>query len=254
MSVRRIITIVTVNRNNAAGLERTIQSVLKQTYLDIEYIVIDGNSNDASVEVIKSYESKINYWISEKDRGLYHAMNKGLWKANGSYILHLNSGDYLASPSVIENVVKNLGNADILYGNIALPDGLSLKILKGPAELHYATRYQHNLPAHPSIFPKTALLREIGGFNESYEIIADVAAISNLFCVDQVKWRFLDELITILEPGGLSSDSNNQSLIYQERRKFISAEHATYLEDFEKIYKVSFFNKIKKNLKKIINS
>ena len=85
------LSIITINLNNAAGLRKTIQSVVNQTYIDFEYIIIDGFSSDGSIEVIKEYADRINYWVSEPDRGIYNAMNKGILKTSGEYIHFLNS-------------------------------------------------------------------------------------------------------------------------------------------------------------------
>ena len=87
------LSIITINRNNAAGLRRTIESVVSQTYTEFEYIIIDGASTDESVDVIKEYADKITFWVSEPDNGIYNAMNKGILKAKGEYLLFLNSGD-----------------------------------------------------------------------------------------------------------------------------------------------------------------
>ena len=89
------ISIITINYNNKSGLEKTIESVLQQTYDNIEYLVIDGNSTDGSKDVIKKYKHRISYWVSEPDSGIYNAMNKGGTKATGDYLLFLNSGDVL---------------------------------------------------------------------------------------------------------------------------------------------------------------
>src|ERR1041384_6364869 len=112
------LSIITVNYNNRTGLERTIKSVADQTQTDIEYLVIDGGSTDGSIELIKSFGPKITEWISENDTGIYEAMNKGIMRSSGEYLLFLNSGDYLYSNETIEQVQNNLGSEDILYGNI----------------------------------------------------------------------------------------------------------------------------------------
>ncbi|NJO90458.1 MAG: glycosyltransferase [Chloroflexia bacterium] len=110
------LSIITINLNNARGLEKTIKSVVNQTYSNVEYIVVDGGSIDNSVNIIKSYEKSIEFWISEKDNGIFHAMNKGIEKATGDYLLFLNSGDCLFSTTVIEKVFGNKQNKDLLYG------------------------------------------------------------------------------------------------------------------------------------------
>ena len=114
-----LITVVTVVFNGEATLEQTIQSVVNQTYDNVEYIVVDGNSMDKTLDIIKKYEDKIDYWQSEPDKGIYDAMNKGIELANGDWINFMNSGDSFSSQSVIEQIFygKCLKNIDILYGD-----------------------------------------------------------------------------------------------------------------------------------------
>jgi glycosyltransferase involved in cell wall biosynthesis len=150
------LSIITINKNNASGLEKTIQSVVSQTFKDFEYIVIDGNSTDESVEIIKKYSSGINYWVSEPDTGIYNAMNKGIRKAKGEYCLFLNSGDWLISPVTLQDVfneIVNMNPADIFYsdcvktdGNITIyPDNLTINYLSDNALNHQNTLIKHSL-------------------------------------------------------------------------------------------------------------
>lgn len=111
------INIVTINKNNRNGLERTVNSVLSQTIFDkIDYIIIDGGSTDGSKELIEKHQDKLYYWCSELDNGIFNAMNKGLEYCNGDYVLYLNSGDFLRQNDIIEKVYDQL-DADICYGN-----------------------------------------------------------------------------------------------------------------------------------------
>jgi glycosyltransferase involved in cell wall biosynthesis len=114
-----MIDIVTINLNNKKGLEHTIKSVLTQTFAnEINYVIIDGGSTDGSVDVIKKYKDYIDYCVSEPDNGIFNAFNKALSHLKGDYVLFLNSGDYLASETIIEGASKYLGEHDILYGNL----------------------------------------------------------------------------------------------------------------------------------------
>ena len=111
------INIVTINKNNRAGLERTIHSVLSQTFFDkIDYIIIDGGSTDGSKELIEEHNDKLYYWCSEQDNGIFNAMNKGLEHCDGDYVLYLNSGDFLRQNNTIELIYDQL-DTDIVYGN-----------------------------------------------------------------------------------------------------------------------------------------
>ena len=113
------VSIITINYNNNLGLIKTISSVIAQTFKNFEFIVIDGGSNDGSVETIKENSDIIDYWVSEKDKGIYHAMNKGVAQASGDFLLMLNSGDSLASFDTLSDVFKDKEYSDsILYGNI----------------------------------------------------------------------------------------------------------------------------------------
>ena len=122
------LSIITINYNNAAGLKKTLDSVAIQTYTDFEHIIVDGASSDGSVDVIREYEQSLASnlsplasrlkWISEKDTGIYNAMNKGIYMAIGEYLLFLNSGDYLVDKNVLTNVCKELDGIDIIQGNI----------------------------------------------------------------------------------------------------------------------------------------
>ena len=107
-------SIITINYNNAEGLRRTIKSVVSQTFVDYEYVIIDGGSTDGSVDVIKEYENKISYWVSEKDGGIYNAMNKGVKVAHGEYLIFMNSGDIFYSDSVLSDVRHHIQDEDIL--------------------------------------------------------------------------------------------------------------------------------------------
>ena len=110
------LTIITINRNNLEGLRKTIASVVSQTWRHFEYIVIDGASCDGSAEYIASMSDAIDYWISEKDSGVYEAMNKGVVKAQGEYLLFLNSGDFLVDKEVLSKVFDQAKGSDILCG------------------------------------------------------------------------------------------------------------------------------------------
>jgi glycosyltransferase involved in cell wall biosynthesis len=166
------LSIITVNRNNAAGLEKTIQSVVCQTSDDFEYIVIDGNSDDGSVDIIKKYADKIDYWVSEPDSGIYNAMNKGIRKAQGEYCLFLNSGDCLIEPGTLTNVfteIAGLGDAGIYYSDILKKDG---KIAKEPKniDISFLIFYPIN---HQNSLINRDLFSLHGLYNEKLPICAD---------------------------------------------------------------------------------
>ncbi len=118
-----LVTIITVVYNSEAVLEKTIQTVINQSYSNIEYIILDGASTDKTLEIIKKYNDKIDYWCSESDNGIYHAMNKAIKIANGDYLNFLNAGDYLYNNNAIKNLLKEFSSdIDVVYGNIMVVD------------------------------------------------------------------------------------------------------------------------------------
>lgn len=194
------INIVTINLNNKDGLEKTIKSVVEQTYFDkVNYIVIDGGSTDGSVDVIKQYDDEISHWVSEKDDGVYNAMNKGVDVCNGEYVLFLNSGDYLHDNNVIETIYDEL-DKDIVYGALTV-------------HKHDGTTYTINddyflnkgIP-HPSCFIKTKLLKN-SKYREDYKIISDWIFFYEQININRVPYKRLKTIISDFTLGGLSSDT-----------------------------------------------
>lgn len=242
MNFNHKISIITINKNNASGLEKTISSVIKQTYKNIEYIIVDGNSTDNSLNVIKKYSEYISVWISEEDKGIYDAMNKGLDLANGNYVIHLNSGDYLSDNKVIETLVSNItDDFDVIYGNIIIKDKNLMKQIKSTQHIHYNKTYQHNIPAQPVCFIKREVFSKYGGFDTSYKITADVVLIAKILSDRNIKYKYINIPITVFETNGISSNKNNQNIIFLERKRFLIENFPGYLSDFYKVYEKSFF-------------
>ena len=176
-----LLSIITVNYNDAIGLEKTIKSVQSQTYRDFEHIIIDGNSNDGSKEIIKKHKNSFSYWVSKSDSGIYNAMNKGINVAKGEYLLFLNSGDWLYDNEVLGKFVKFNPIEDIVYGDSQFinPNGNSY-LKKMPDNLHGMMIFHRTLN-HQSSFYKNSLFEGDNGYDESYEMLAD--------------WVFYNEII-----------------------------------------------------------
>ncbi len=212
------ISIITINLNNAEGLRKTIESVIAQTFTDFEYIVIDGRSTDNSVEVIANYELRISNfrWVSEKDNGIYNAMNKGILQAKGEYCLFLNSGDCLCDENVLCNVFKKAFNDDIVSGYvIGIKDNKSLP--KYPPR-HWSFRYLYydNIP-HQAEFIKRSLLIKLSGYNERYKILSDYD-FNIKALMHNASYHFIDEAISYIDLYGISSDGQNSLILQQERK------------------------------------
>ena len=167
------LSIITVNKDNAEGLKRTMDSVAAQTCKEFEYIVIDGASIDGGLDIVREYRFGIPYrWVSEHDHGVYEAMNKGLRLAEGSYCLFLNSGDWLYDSSVVEDFINYDCHADIVAGYESVPGRNRMFIPPTQEQLTY-DYFVDNVLAHQSTFIRRELLLGYGGYNEEYRIVSD---------------------------------------------------------------------------------
>ena len=161
-------SIITINYNNREGLSRTIESVVYQISTDYEFIIIDGGSTDGSVDVIKENKKRITYWISEKDNGVYHAMNKGIAQAHGDYCVFMNSGDCFHSPDVLDTIKKHQGDiicGKVLKGNAKSPSG------PRKSTITLVDLMRGSLP-HQAMFIKRELLLK-HPYEENYRILSD---------------------------------------------------------------------------------
>ena len=233
------ISIITVVFNNFSQIKKTIDSVINQTYNNIEYIIIDGGSTDGSKELIEQFASKIDYFISEEDNGIYHAMNKGWKKATGEYCLFLNSGDYLYNYDVIAEVVTKIEelNFDIFLGNLFAFDETQSWISKfeEPVSLYY---FQHNFIPHPATFTKRDLLEKVDGFYEHYVLISDWAFFINCF-LQKATFKQIDITVTAFYMKGSSS---NGELSLKDRTALFNNEFKFLKEDFEHFERLRHFD------------
>lgn len=220
------LSIITINYNNVQGLNKTISSVLEQTYSNIEYIVIDGSSTDGSKEYIESVQQYLNYWVSEPDEGIYHAMNKGIFQANGDYLLFLNSGDWLVNDLVIEKFIEFNPVEDILYGDVILLYQDNKKQYKKMPRILEGLAVLQNTITHQSMFIKKKLFAD-GGYDLRYSIIADWVFYNSAILLKKCTYRYLDFLISNYDMSGTSSDPNSKNQIKREREKFY-VQHAAY--------------------------
>jgi glycosyltransferase involved in cell wall biosynthesis len=217
------ISIITINLNNKNGLYKTIESVLDQSFSQIEFLIIDGESTDGSVEILKQNSAAVNLWVSEPDSGIYNAMNKGIQKATGEYCLFLNSGDRLISPDILEKVSGSLKGEEIIYGDgiVEKTDG-SETHFKVPEILTLDYFYFKSL-FHPSTFIKRDLFNKYGFYNECYKVISDWEFFLKVIMVHNVSYKHLPYTISIAEDGGISRNVSNTDLIDQECRSAINS-------------------------------
>ena len=190
------LSIITVNLNNKDGLQKTIDSVISQTFKDFEWIVIDGGSTDGSRELIEQYADHVAYWVSELDKGIYNAMNKGIKAAKGEYLQFLNSGDWLWEASTLQKVFDTNPQEGIVYGDCVEPDG-SVQVF--PSELDALNLYG-NMLNHQASFIKKALFGD-AGYDESYRYVSDWLFYLEKIVFENVCYRKVDAVVVGVQPG-----------------------------------------------------
>jgi glycosyltransferase len=211
------VSIITVVYNNKKTIKDAIESVLNQTYKNIEYIVIDGASNDGTVEIVQSYSNKIDKFISEPDNGLYDAMNKGLKLATGNIIGILNSDDFYASNNIIEKVVNvfNENNIDSVYGDLVYVDSNNTdKIVRYwksiPFKKGLFRKGWH--PAHPTFFVKKDVYDKYGIFNLDFKIAADYEIMLRFLEKYKISTYYIPEILVKMRIGG-ESNKNIKNIV-----------------------------------------
>jgi len=168
------LSIITVNYNNKAGLQKTIDSVVAQTWRDFEWIIIDGGSTDGSKELIEQYQQHFAYWCSEPDKGVYNAMNKGIGRARGEYLNFMNSGDIFYSKDTLEEVfARNILNADMIYGDWVRIEKENIVLMKAPNKVSLEFFYTDNI-CHQAMFLKSSTMKK-RSYDETFQIYADWA-------------------------------------------------------------------------------
>jgi hypothetical protein len=210
-------SVITINYNNCQGLRRTMESVVGQTCADYEYIVIDGGSDDGSAEVVAAYSDRLAYWVSEKDRGIYHAMNKGVAQAHGDYCLFLNSGDCLADNTVLERIAHSGSDDDILVGRVFSQDGAEL-FMPPQREISLYYLYSGTLP-HQGTFIKTTLLLQTP-YDEQLKIVSDWKFFVQVIILQQCSVCFLNEKVAVFDTWGLSTSHPQQ--VWKEKQQVLS--------------------------------
>lgn len=222
-----ILSIITINYNNKTGLVKTIKSVMSQTRRDFEWIIIDGDSTDGSKEIIeelaKNNKSIISYWCSEPDKGIYNAMNKGIFNASGDYVLFLNSGDSFADPNVLSDFSSWIceHHHDIITGDLMINDK-SDNIRYAPdsrdLDMGYMCSFSLN---HPSSFIKRDLFEKYGYYDETLKIVSDWKWFLYATIVHNCSYTPWRRIVSNFMTDGLSERPENQSLNMSERKSVL---------------------------------
>ncbi|MFR9166882.1 MAG: glycosyltransferase family 2 protein [Dysgonomonas sp.] len=224
-----ILSIITINCNNATGLAKTIQSIVKHKNNDIEYLVIDGGSSDESVEVIKKYADYIDYWISEPDFGIYNAMNKGIKWAKGDNVLFINSGDIINDKANMSGILSYVSNDDIVYFNLEIRNTQTENsyIKTYPSKLDFKYFLEDSLP-HTASFIKRKSLIEYGYYSENLKIVSDWAFFMDAIIKYGCSYKYVNKTFSAFYDDGISSKISNRTLLWEERHAHILSEYPLY--------------------------
>lgn len=224
------LSIITINYNNDIGLEKTLKSIHSQSYSGFEHVLIDGGSTDDSVDIIKSYQDKITYWVSEKDKGIYDAMNKGVLKANNEYVLFLNSGDEFVSSEALSRAMPFVFEKDLISFKINYVGETSIKVVTPPKEMTFSYMYEKTLP-NPSTFINKKMYNQVGFYDCSLKIASDwkffVLALFKFNC----SYKRGDVLLVNFYLDGISSNK----VMPNEADKVLIENFPRYIKDYEKL-------------------
>ncbi len=223
-------------------------SVFDQTFTDIEYIVIDGGSIDGSKEYLETHQDSLFYWVSEPDKGIYNAMNKGIEKATGDYLLFLNSGDSFNNNDVLDKFIAQKPVEDLVYGDSIFihPDGeLELKIM--PSNLEGMTIFYRTLN-HQSVFHNRRIFENGKRYNEDYKMLADWVLYNEVVLFEGGSYRHIDVVIVNYDANGFSSKPENATIMKNDRNKFFTENSEFFIPHIFENYEVQ------KNKSKITKS
>jgi len=219
------ISIITVCYNSETFIRSAVESVLNQSYKDIEYIVVDGLSTDSTIDIIKEYEPKFNgrmRWISEKDNGLYDAMNKGIRMATGDIVGILNSDDFLSNPNVLQMIVEQFekdSTIQAVYGDVRFvePNNLSKIVRYYSSKIFSPKMFRWGLmPAHPSFYTYKQNFEKYGYYQTDYKIAADYELLIRFLYTHQLKSKYIPKDFVIMRTGGKSTKNWKSNLVLNQ--------------------------------------
>lgn len=210
-----MISIITINLNNKDGLIKTIESVINQTHKDYEYIIIDGGSTDGSIDIIKEYAEKIDYWVSEPDKGIYNAMNKGIAKAHGEYLNFMNSGDAFYNETVLSKILPYL-NKDIVSGKNYYENGVHGFYRN---EIKLSDFFKGTLPHQATFIKKTFFDTYL--YDENLKIVSDWKFFIEALVFSNATFSNIDIIVCKFDGNGISAKqieliNKERDLVYKQ--------------------------------------
>lgn len=238
------VSIITVVRNRVDSIQSTIQSVLSQDYTNIEYLVIDGDSSDGTIDVIKEFSNKIDFFLSENDNSIYEALNKGIKHAKGDIIGILHADDIFSSNNVISNLVDSFNSdasTSLIYGDADYVNSNN-KIVR-----HYSSKFFRPFmfyfgfqPAHTASFFKKSCFETVGNYREDLKIAADFELLLRVMSINKLKYKYLPLTMVNMRIGGISS-SGISSVIRLNQEIIFSLKSNKLFASFILVYSKYIF-------------
>jgi glycosyltransferase involved in cell wall biosynthesis len=232
------VSIITVVRNNQSTIKDAIDSVIRQTYKNIEYIVIDGASTDGTIDVIEKYQDKISVFLSEPDKGLYDALNKGIRLASGDVIAILHSDDLFSDRFVVSDMIEEMAvkNAEIAFSDMVIVDNSMTKVLR-----YYMASYFSPwmfkigwMPPHPTCFIKKSLFDEFGAYSLDYKVAGDFDFLVRIFYARDISWTYLNRVTVKMRQGGVSNTGiSSKKIIAKEINQSLRSNNIWSLPIFQ---------------------
>lgn len=241
------VSLITVVYNGEAFIESAIQSVLAQDYPNIEYIIIDGASKDRTLEIVEKYRDQISVIVSEKDKGIYDAMNKGVSRATGDIIGILNADDFYAESDVISTVVRTFQEqqVDTVFGDLVYvnPDNLE-KVVRYycPKSFKIKDFEKGDMPPHPTFYVKRELYDQFGHFRTDYKICADFEIMVRMLYKGNATWSYIPKVMVKMRTGGVSTDGFKSKIALNKEIKRACDENGIQTS-MTKIYS-KYFKKV----------
>ena len=221
------LSVITVNRNDAEGLKKTVQSVIAQDFNDFEYIIVDGASTDNSVDVIdavnehfKNEGRRVFRYVSESDSGIFQAMNKGIRMSCGDYLLFLNSGDFLYESNVLSYFSELNAEEDFVSGDIIIEQNGKLEVRRSPLQVDFLFFFKNSLP-HQATFIKRDVFEIYGMYNEKNRIKSDWELSLRSLVAGDASYKHFDHVVSFFDVSGVSSQSKYCSLKRDEQRRVL---------------------------------
>jgi len=238
-STAPLISIVTINRNNADNLYRTLSNTSTQQEADYEQIVVDGASTDGSVDVVRDPALRVDRWISEPDSGVYEAQNKGLRLARGRFVLFMNSGDHFLNNQSLAMATARLDEADLQSFDIVVRGYQRLHggqdFVKCAPDTPTFSYFARDTLPHQSTFIRRDLFERYGEYDTSLKIVADWKAFLLWICRHNCSYRHHPLPLSVFYGDGLSSRPENEEIHRAERRQVLEQEFAAFLADVDEL-------------------